>query len=77
MRSVVEGQSNLEIYRYSTTEESGGLLNLFSGKSSRVTATIYFVIDDGMVVRFWADREKEPTLLGKQKEKDTGEKQEK
>ena len=65
----------ISILRYSTSEESGGLASLFSGKGGRNTATIYFIVRDGVVSQMWADREKERTLLGKEVEKKSGEKE--
>ncbi len=64
----------VSVLRYSTLEASGGPLNLILGKSSRSTATIYFVVRNGIITELWADRETERTLLGKEVEKDAGEK---
>ena len=66
----------ISILRYSTVEASSGVMSFFSGKGSRNTATIYFIVRDGLVSQMWADREKERTLLGKEVEKKSGEKEE-
>lgn len=66
----------LSVLRYSTTEASTGVMNLISGKSSRTTSTIYFVVRDGVITQMWADRETERTLFGKEVERKSGEKQE-
>lgn len=73
--SEVVGVDNTRVYRYATGEESSGLASLFSGGGSKNTAVTYFVITDGVVTRFWADRAQEHTLLGTPVEKPAGEKQ--
>ncbi len=64
----------VSVLRYSTTNASSGVLNMIMGKSSHTTATVYFVVRDGIITELWADRETERTLLGKEVEKDQGEK---
>jgi hypothetical protein len=49
-------------------------MDFFNGGSARNTATIYFIVRDGIVDKFWADRETERTLFGKEVEKKSGEK---
>lgn len=72
--SQVADDPSVHVLRYTTSEASTGLLNVISGKSSHTTGTTYFVIRDGVVIDFWADRETERTLLGNKVEKDSGEK---
>lgn len=55
---------NTFVYRYSSGSESSGLISSLTGKSSRNTAVNYFIITDGIVTRFWADRAIERTALG-------------
>lgn len=74
-QSEVEGVENTKVLRYATGESSSGLASLFTGGSSRNRAVTYFIISDGLVTRFWADREVQYTLLGKPVEQPTGEKQ--
>jgi hypothetical protein len=71
----VEGVENTKVFRYATGESSGGLASLFTGGWSKNRAVTYFIISEGVVTRFWADREVEYTLLGKPVEQPTGEKQ--
>lgn len=71
---VVEDVANTRVYRYSTGERAGGLGSLLSGPASRNTAVVYFIITDGIVTRFWADRAVEYTVLGKPVEQPAGEK---
>jgi hypothetical protein len=73
--SVVANIPNTVVYRYSLGEASGGLGALFSGQPSKNTAVVYFIITEGIVTRFWADRATERTLLGKPVEESGGEKQ--
>ena len=65
---------NTKVYRYSMGESAGGLGAIFSGQASKNTAVVYFVITDGIVTRFWADRETETNVLGEPREKTSGEK---
>lgn len=62
--SVVEGIPNTKVFRYSLDEESSGFLSLFSGSSSQNTAVVYFILTDGVMTRYWTDRDTERTLLG-------------
>jgi hypothetical protein len=73
--SVVANIPNTTVYRYSLGSAVGGLGAIFSGQPSKNTAVVYFIITDGIVTRFWADRETERTLLGKPVEQAGGEKQ--
>jgi hypothetical protein len=72
--AVVEGVENTKVYRYATGEASSGLGSVFSGGSTKNTSVVYFIITDGLVTRFWADRATERTLLGKEVEQTEGEK---
>jgi len=58
-RSKVEGQDNVEIWRYSYNkrEESGGtVFLLFAGSSSKtISTTTYFELTDGVVTRYWSE----------------------
>ena len=71
----VEGIDNTVVYRYSTGEASGGIGSVFSGGASKNTSVVYFIITDGVVTRFWADRAVERTLTGKPVEQPSGEKE--
>jgi hypothetical protein len=73
--AAVGGVENTKVYRYATGESSSGFSSIVSGGSSRNTSVIYFIITDGVVTRFWADRATERTLLGKEIEQPEGEKQ--
>lgn len=66
--SVVAGVENTKVLRYATGEAMTGLSGLLAGRSQRNTAVTYFIVTDGIVTRFWADRAVEPTLLGKRVE---------
>ena len=72
--ALVEGIPNTRVYRYATGESAGGLGAILSGKASKNTAVIYFIVTDGIVTRFWADRSVETTLLGQQVAEPAGEK---
>lgn len=72
--SPVEGVENTKVFRYASGEESSGLLAGLMGKGARTTAVTYFIITDGVVTRFWADRSKEQSLLGGAVEEEPGEK---
>lgn len=65
---------NTKVYRYSMGESAGGLGALFSGEASKNTAVVYFIITDGIVTRFWADRATEKDLFGQEQQKPSGEK---
>jgi hypothetical protein len=71
----VAGEADTHVLRYSTVETSSGIGSLLTGSPSRNSATVYFVIKDGILQKFWADRDTERTLLGREVEKKTGEKQ--
>lgn len=73
--SVVENLENTRVYRYALGQAAGGLGAIFSGEASKNTAVVYFIITDGIVTRFWADRDIERTLLGNSAEVPSGEKQ--
>lgn len=74
-QAAVDGVENTKVFRYATIEQSSGLASIFSGKSGRTTSVTYFIITDGIVTRYWADRSKEFTVLGKPIEAETGPKQ--
>ncbi len=73
--SVVTNIENTKVFRYALGNAPGGLGALFSGQPAENTAVVYFIITDGIVTRFWADRAVETTLLGKPVESPAGEKQ--
>lgn len=73
--SVVGNIANTRVYRYALGEAAGGIGALFSGQASKNTSVVYFIITDGIVTRFWADRATDHTLLGKPIEESAGEKQ--
>lgn len=73
-QSAVRGVENTKVLRYATGESASGIGAIFSGKASRNTAVVYFVITDGVVTRFWADRATERTLLGVEVPEASGEK---
>ena len=70
--SDVVGVAGTRVLRYSTAEASSGLTAWITGRASRNTSVTYFIVTDGVVTRFWADRELQPTLLGKPVETPTG-----
>jgi hypothetical protein len=63
----------ISILRYTAKEEGSGLGGLFGLGGSKTTATVYFVVRDGLVTQLWADREQQRTLTG-QKPNESGEK---
>ncbi len=73
--SIVQGVESTRVLRYSTGESSGGLSSLLSGSGSRNTAVVYFIVTDGLVTRFWADRAVDHDLMGKPVELPAWEKQ--
>lgn len=73
-QSVVEGVENTKVFRYAAGESASGLGAIFSGKASRNTSVVYFILTDGVVTRFWADRATERTLLGSEVPESSGEK---
>ncbi|MBL0921740.1 MAG: hypothetical protein IBJ10_06390 [Phycisphaerales bacterium] len=70
----VEGVENTKVLRYASGEQSRGLLTVFTGAGSRTTAVTYFIVSDGVVTRFWADRSRERNLMGNPVEEEPGEK---
>lgn len=70
----VRGVPNTRVLRYATSEESRGFISFFSGKSTKTTSVTYFIVTDGIVTRFWADRALESTPFGKQVEVESGSK---
>jgi hypothetical protein len=73
-QSTLKTIPNTKVFRYAMGQSAGGLGALFSGEASKNTAVVYFIITDGIVTRFWADRETETRLLGDPVEKPGGEK---
>ncbi|MBY0308237.1 MAG: hypothetical protein K2Q09_05805 [Phycisphaerales bacterium] len=73
-QSTLKSIPNTKVFRYAMGQSAGGLGALFSGEASKNTAVVYFVITDGIVTRFWADRETETRLFGDPVEKPGGEK---
>lgn len=75
-RTEVCGDRPASVLRYSVIERAGGgvLSFLFGSAPPKTTATIYFIVENGIVMQFWADREEESTFFGGKKTKDTGEK---
>lgn len=73
--SYVNGVENTKVFRYATVERASGVFAGLLGKGSRTIAVTYFIITDGVVTRYWADRAKEYTLLGKPVESEEGAKQ--
>lgn len=73
--SVVTNIENTKVYRYALGEAAGGFGSLFSGPAIKNTSVVYFILTDGIVTRFWADRATERTLLGNPVERPSGEKQ--
>jgi hypothetical protein len=72
--SEVANVPGTKVYRYSLGTLTGGLGAIFSGEASKNTAVVYFIITDGIVTRYWADRDVEYTIFGKPVEQ-SGEKQ--
>jgi len=72
--SVLKTIPNTKVFRYSMGESAGGLGAIFSGEASKNTAVVYFIITDGIVTRYWADRDVETNLLGNERGKTSGEK---
>jgi hypothetical protein len=73
-KSTLKTVENTKVYRYVMGQSAGGLGALLSGEASKNTAVVYFIITDGIVTRFWADRETETRLFGDPVEKPGGEK---
>jgi len=73
--AYVENIPNTKVFRYSLDDTGrGGLVSLFTGSSSRNTAVVYFILTEGVVTRFWADRETERTITGARVQEQGGEK---
>lgn len=70
--AAVAGVENTRVLRYASGQEASGFLAALTGASTRNTAVTYFVVTDGVVTRYWADRSKEHTLLGGAVEDDPG-----
>lgn len=60
----VVGVENTKVYRYGLTEQRGGFMAMVYGDDRRTVSVVYFIITDGVVTRFWADRETGHTALG-------------
>lgn len=73
--SYVANIENTRVFRYALGEAAGGLGALFSGEANKNTSVVYFIITNGIVTRYWADRATERTLLGKPVEQPSGEKE--
>jgi len=73
--SPVEGVSNTTVHKYVSGESASGLGSLFTGNASKNTAIVFFIVTDGIVTRFWADRAVERDALGKPVETPAAEKQ--
>lgn len=59
--SVVQGVEDTKVYRYELVERKGGVLSFFTGDEIS-TSIVYFIITDGVVTRYWTDREVSRTL---------------
>lgn len=73
--ALVEGVEDTKVFRYATVERASGISAVLGGGSGRNTSVTYFIISDGIVTRYWADRAKENTILGKPVEAESGAKQ--
>ncbi len=62
--SYVADLPNTKVFRYALVEESSGLISFFTGGSGKNKAVVYFLITDGVMTRFWADRDTEQPLIG-------------
>lgn len=71
--SIVEGVENTKVFRYQSSVGSTGFMSAFSGAGGRITSVTYFIITNGIVTRYWADRAREyTTMFGKPIEVETG-----
>lgn len=61
--SIVQGVEDTKVYRYELVERKGGILSVFTGDELS-TSVVYFIITEGIVTRFWTDREVTRTLMG-------------
>lgn len=68
----VEGVSNTRVLRYALGEATGGLGAIMAGDGSKNTAVVYFIVTDGIVTRYWADRAIEHTITGRAVEDTSG-----
>jgi hypothetical protein len=68
--STVADEPAVRVLRYSTQQPSDdGLLDSLLGPSGEITvATIYFIVRDGVVEHFWADRMTAAGLFGRAQE---------
>ncbi len=73
--SPVEGLPGTKVLRYSLGEESGGITSWVTGSSSKNKAVVYFLVTDGVMTRYWADREEKQPLIGDPNPVTGGEKQ--
>jgi hypothetical protein len=72
--SEVANIDNTKVYRYALGEVTGSQISIFGGpKTVKNTAVVYFIVTDGIVTRFWADRATEHTIFGKAVEDQSGE----
>lgn len=71
-QSVVEGVENTRVLRYASGEQTSGFIAALAGASTKSTAVTYFIVTNGIVTRFWADRSKDSTLFGGTAETDPG-----
>lgn len=71
-QAPVENIPNTKVLRYSLEESSSGLASVLSGSSRKNTAVVYFVVTDGIVTRYWADRATERTITGSPVEEPSG-----
>ena len=72
--AVVADEPSVHILRYSTQdlEDPGIVGSLLDEPHARVVSTVYFVVRDGKVERFWADRAEDSGLF--RRKPDSGEK---
>lgn len=63
-QSEVVGVPNTHVLRYALERRKSGFLSFLTGSSSELSSVVYFIVTDGTVTRFWADRAVEHTLLG-------------
>jgi|GEM_PF-6471713 len=63
-RSEVADEKDTHVLRYTLSRETGGFLGSIFGRQSVTVATVYFVVKEGLVTSFWADRQEEPGLFG-------------
>ena len=73
--SWLEGPPRVHVLRYTTVEHTSGLFDFLTGGSTRTTATIYFIVQNGVISNFWADREVQHSLFGGSTESSSGAKE--